>query len=311
MSGAFQLDWAGVGAAKAGTSWTAAILGEHPEICVGKGKELDYFLENMPEYMRLRLGTDETKMRPKGLDWLQQQFDHCRPGQLKGEISPRYLSDPGSPRLLHEHNPDIKLVFNFRNPTEAAYSYFHHYSAFHPVEMNFEQALDNTPEGAEYFKYIQWIEHYLEYFPRDNIHFILMDDIRADSRAVYHGLCRFLGVEAVEVESLIRRVNTSKQIRSKALLRAVYGMNMFVGRHASTRWLRDRLKYDLGFGNVWFKIKQLNLKREKYPPLTPETRDRLLDIYRDSNRRLGEFLDRDLGHWNDPATIRTRETAEA
>jgi len=300
MSGDFKLDFVGVGAAKAGTTWTAAILDEHPEACLGTGKELDYFLELMPLYMQHRLGTTEKKMRPKGIDWLMDQFSHCQPGQIKGEYSPRYLNDPGSPKLIYDHNPKAKLLFNFRNPTEAAYSFYHHYSAFHPVEMSFEQSLEEVPEGREYFSYMDNIEKFLKYFPREQMHIVLMDDIKADNQAVYEGLCEFLGIQPVELEVLSKRVNTAKQIRSKKMLRAFYHLHMFIGKHAATRWVRDRLKDDLGAGKVWGSVKKLNIKREKYEDMPQETREQLIEIFREPNQRLSEFIGRDLSHWSDP-----------
>ncbi len=299
MSSDFKLDFVGVGAAKAGTSWTAAILDEHPQACLGHGKELDYFLELMPLYMQHRLGTTETRMKPKGIEWLKQQFDHCQPGQIKGEYSPRYLNDPGSPRLIHEHNPKAKLLFNFRNPTEAAYSFYHHYSAFHPVDMPFEQAFEEVPEGREYFQYINWIEKFLEYFPREQMHIVLMDDIKADNQKVYEELCAFLEIEPVPLEILNKRVNTAKQIRSKNALKAFYLMHIAVGKFAATRWLRDRLKYNLGAGKVWGNIKQLNIKREKYEDMPQDVREKLVETFKPANDRLAEFLGRDLNAWND------------
>jgi Sulfotransferase domain len=302
MNNDFKLDFVGVGAAKAGTSWTAAILDEHPEACLGTGKELDYFLEKMPEYMRHRKGiTDpDAKMISPGIEWLKEQFDHCEPGQVKGEYSPRYLNDPGSPKLIYDHNPKAKLLFNFRNPTEAAYSFYHHYSAFHPVEISFEKALEEVPEGREYFSYMDNIEKFLKYFPREQMHIVLMDDIKANNQKVYEELCQFLDIQPIALEVLNKRVNTAKQIRSKKMLRAFYHLHIFIGKYGATRWVRDKLKHNLGAGKAWGNLKQLNIKREKYEDMPQETRETLIGIFSEQNERLGEFLGRDLSHWSDP-----------
>ena len=294
----FKLDFVGVGAAKAGTSWISAVLDAHPQVCMGKNKELDYFLEKMPLYMQQQLGTTETKMRPKGVDWLKKQFTHCQPDQLKGEYSPRYFNDPGSPRLIHDHNPDCKLIFNFRNPVDAVWSFYHHYRVFHPVDISFEEAFESMPEGRAYFTYINWIVRWLEYFPREQIHVILMDDIKEDREQVYRDLCEYLEIDPVELDVVQKQVNPAKQIRSKKLLRALYTMSTVVGRSPMLRWTRDRLKYDLRLGKAWDKVKRLNIKREKYEEMPPEIRAKVIDAFREPNRRLGKFLNRDLSHWN-------------
>lgn len=297
MSRDFKLDFIGVGAAKAGTTWVASVLGAHPQACLGKGKELDYFLEIKPEYMRIREGTKDTKMTPKGLDWLAAQFSHCEPGQIRGEYSPRYFNDPGSPRLVHEHNPDAKLLFNFRNPADAAYSFYYHYSAFHPVDISFQEVIKEHPYAMDYFKYMDWIKEWLKYFPREQMHVMLMDDIKADNREAYRKLCAFLEIEPVELAALDKRVNTSKIVRSQRLLRTFYAVDIFVGRYAATRWFREFLKTKLKFGKLWFQLKKANFRREKYEPLSPELREFMNDYFKESTEELSEWLGRDLSHW--------------
>lgn len=301
MSSDFKLDIVGVGAAKAGTTWTATILNEHPETCLGRGKELDYFLDEMPAYMQQRLGTTETKMIPKGEKWLKDKFKHYQPGQKKAEFSPRYFIDPGSPRLIHEHNPDAKLLINLRNPTEAAYSFYYHYIAFHPVEVdNFKDALKFAPEALDYFLYMDNIEEFLKYFPREQMHIVLMDDIKADNQEVYRDLCQFLDIEAVPLEAVTKRANTAKQIRSKNMRLAFYNMQIFIGKHTVTRWMRDLVASSHTAKRLWGRAKQLNIKREKYEEMPQDSREQLIEIFREQNERLSEFLGRDLSHWSDP-----------
>ncbi|GBE29887.1 MAG TPA: hypothetical protein ENH10_06230 [Bacteroidetes bacterium] len=306
MSGDFKLDIVGVGAAKSGTTWTASILKTHPQTCLGHGKELNYFLELMPPEMQQRLGTTETKMIPKGEEWLKSKFQHWEPGQKKADFSPGYFMDPGSPRLIHEHNPDVKLLINLRNPSEAAYSFYYHYIAIHQVDFNdFEEALKNealkpSSQIIDYYKYIDHIERYLKYFQREQIKIILMDDIKADNQAVYRDYCQFLEIEAVPLGAVTKRANTAKQIRSIRVRNAFYNMNVFLGKYAVTRRILDLVEYNHYAKRVVGRIKDLNVKRMKYEDISQKSRKQLIEIYREPNERLAEFLGRDLSMWNDP-----------
>jgi hypothetical protein len=115
--GEFKLDFCGIGAAKAGTTWMAQCLAEHPSVCLALHKETNFFLRKhisaclpVPRYLDGMAHYDE------GLEWYKRRFSHHQPGQLYGEYSNAYLADPESAGLLHAHNPGMKLLCCLRNP---------------------------------------------------------------------------------------------------------------------------------------------------------------------------------------------------
>ena len=86
-------------------------------------KETNYFLT---QYITENLDRKDrqfmTARHDQGIEWFQSLFDHCRSGQITGEFSPACLSDPQFPKLLYEHNPDMKLIVCYRNPVDVIYS---------------------------------------------------------------------------------------------------------------------------------------------------------------------------------------------
>ncbi len=60
------------------------------------------------------------------------------------------------------------------------------------------------------------VERYLEVFPREQIHFIMFDDLMKDAATSYLGLLDFLGVSKVEPKSYAVR-NPHKEARSLTL----------------------------------------------------------------------------------------------
>ena len=68
-----MLDFLGIGAQKAGTSWLFRWLGAHPRISFPAGKEVHFW----------------DKKRDRGIDWYRGLFD-ADDGKLHGEITPAY-----------------------------------------------------------------------------------------------------------------------------------------------------------------------------------------------------------------------------
>ena len=101
-----MIDFIGLGAQKAGTSWVYACLYEHPEIHAPI-KELHFF-------SRDRFS--------KGKDWYESHFSHRKEGQKVGEFSTSYLYSKETPERIKELYPEVKLIAIVRNPVTRAYS---------------------------------------------------------------------------------------------------------------------------------------------------------------------------------------------
>lgn len=142
----FKLDFIGIGSGRAGTTWVHAVLSEHPDVCMGQGKEQNYFCKVHPHHGLPTHGSHYTTSHYHlGINWLKSRFNRCRRGQIIGEISPAYMFDPESPELIYKHNPKVKLLVNLRNPVEVVYSGYHQLSLMQPIHEGFEKAIKNTP----------------------------------------------------------------------------------------------------------------------------------------------------------------------
>jgi hypothetical protein len=296
----FKLDFCGIGVAKAGTTWIARCLGEHPAVCMARFKETNFFL-------RRHVSSDLPGPRPKdasrydeGLEWYERMFLHRKPGQLCGEFSPAYFADPESADLLHAHNPRMKLLCCFRNPADAAYAGYHQLSLVRPLPDTFEATLDQYPQLLEYGRYHHNLQPFLRRFPRDSVHLMLFDDIHADPAAAYRGICRFLEIDAAFVPASLRlRVNPRTVLRSHALLRLRCAVRDIFASTAATRKARAAIARFGPSRRIALKLFRLNEKPGTPPSLAPETRRRLVEFYRKDTEALGELLNRDLSPWNE------------
>jgi len=128
-----------IGAQKSGTSWLAAMLGQHPEVFMASPKELHYF--------------DLIENHDRGPDWYRSFFDGATHEKAIGEATPYMLSTPPPdlddyvvdlgdppvniapipgvrediPGLVHREYPNLQLVAFLRNPVTRAISGYQHH----------------------------------------------------------------------------------------------------------------------------------------------------------------------------------------
>jgi hypothetical protein len=101
-----MLDFLGIGAQKAGSTWLFRQLSAHPRLSFPAGKEVHFW----------------DKRRAKGIDWYRNLFS-AEDGKLHGEITPAYACLPlETIAECHGAFPGLRLVYTLRNPIDRAWS---------------------------------------------------------------------------------------------------------------------------------------------------------------------------------------------
>ena len=107
----FELSFLVIGAQKAGTSWSHALLRRCDRIALPRDQKEVHFWD-----WHIR----------KGLDWYIRQFDYSRKdasSHLYGEITPCYVVLPPSTiAQIHKCFPDLKVIFVARDLVDRAWS---------------------------------------------------------------------------------------------------------------------------------------------------------------------------------------------
>lgn len=206
----------------------------------------------------------------KGLDWYSDFFNSEDSHKVYFDPTPEYLKDPLAPKRIFEFRPDARFIFALRNPIDRAVSLWWHQRRKKRINFDFEDVFNRKGIGSfglydEWVVsgfYQLWIDNFLEYFPRENMKVMIYDDLQSDSKTYIQEFYRFLGVEENFVPSVLDSVvNPSNQhsVLSK-----------------------------LGFGT---KVQKNVLE------INDDLRQELQEIFEPHNRRLGEFLNRDLSIW--------------
>lgn len=101
-----MLHFLGIGAQKAGTTWLHAMLSQHPMLKLPPAKELHYWDKQFPQAPVQNY-----------LNFFNQS------AHFEGEITPSYATLPRSTiQVIHQHLPDLKLIYSLRNPIDRAWS---------------------------------------------------------------------------------------------------------------------------------------------------------------------------------------------
>ena len=140
-----MLDFLGIGAQKAGTTWLYEQLRQHPQLAFPLGKEAHFW--NRPHNQADIAGylgsfsNATPAAQSLGLRrWLRRSPALPNP-RLFGEITPAYGILPlETVQEIHSYAPDLRLLYLMRNPIERAWSSA--LMALQRAEMTIEEASD-------------------------------------------------------------------------------------------------------------------------------------------------------------------------
>ena len=283
-----------LGAAKCGTTTLFEYLCRHPRIFSPPEKEPQFFADRFKHPW----------------EWYHSLYTGAG-DQLCGDASTIYTwwqKYPLCASRLGQHLPDAKLIYIMRHPVERTFSdYGEQLKTARALKLplddlvtfeRFIEAYDHLVRAGEY---IRFIEEYRRHFPLESFLFLLLDDLQRDPAEVLRRVCRHLGVDENEdlVGSRPIRANSAAEhyrwqtrLSLTAPLRKLPGLSHLV-RAVTTPKLREKI-YAFAETTPLGRAKRQRLVP---PPMKPETRQALLQRFREPTLRLADFLNRDLSHW--------------
>lgn len=267
----------GVGAGKTGTSWLHLCLKEHPDVFM-PGMELDFFSTHFN----------------KGSAWYATFYAKAQL-QVSGDISPSYMVDPASLQRLYDWNPDLKLIFSFRNPIERAYSHYCMLLRGGVVTENVDLEIDPQTrlvyEGLSY----QHLMRFMTLFPRENILVLLYDDLKLAPRLYLQRVYEFLEIDnSFEPSILQKRYHVRKtRPRNQGFYNALVRSAGYIYRSSAVgaALVNELRKRD--YVNIIHKLNE----GPEFPQMSLQKKQTLVNYYRSDVEALSEFLQRDLTHW--------------
>jgi hypothetical protein len=283
-----------VGANKAGTTSLYTYLRAHPEIFMSAVKE--------PTFYALEEGVVPAAPG-SGRHWrlisdraeYMALFDDVRDEIAIGEASTAYLPVAESAERIQRDVPHARIIAVLRDPVERARSAhaMHVGRGWEPI-TDFETAVAKELAGEATSKYIRGgfyadgVARYLQRFGPDRVQIYLYEEFRDDPEAVLQDLFGFLCVDRNFRPDLTERRNVSTVPKSSSVFKLTAGDSRIKRtiKRVLPRSARSAMKH---------KVETWN--RTSPPPLSPEVRARLVDVYSDDIDRTAELIDRDLSAW--------------
>ncbi len=181
-----------IGAPKAGTTSLCNYLAGLEQVYLYENKETQFF----------------SGKYDRGFAWYQSLFNGARDNQIIGEGTPGYALGPNTGQVakrIHDHLPKVKLIYMVRDPIERIKSHYVQGLANGFPDIGLSKAVFERQNLIEASRYQARLNDYLAFFPREQIHIIMFDDLIADQKKTISACLKFLGLPPAEQVELAKR----------------------------------------------------------------------------------------------------------
>ncbi len=271
-------------------------LKAHPDVFMPDTKEPQYFGADLIFKRHPCVETED--------DYLKL-FESANGEPRLGEASPWYLYSETAPLEIKRFCASAKIIIQLRNPVDMIYS-LHSKLLLHGEETikDFAAALDveserrrgqRIPAGIDFTQAVLYrrmgshathVERYLKVFGAENVHFVILDDIKSDPDKAFQGVLKFLEIDDSFVPDFpVVNENTQARIR---LLNAPPYLVLKIAKMGLPKGVRQRMRQ---------VINRFNRVHRKRPAMDQALRRRLQRGFSPDIRRLGALIDRDLESW--------------
>jgi len=274
-----------IGAGKCGTTSLHNYLNQHPQVYICPKKETFFFLEEAQRNKFKHWGAVTSLAEYRDL------FKDAPPNHVVGEISTNYYAYPGSAKLIHDLLPTVKLIAILREPAERAFSGYQMRVRAGHEKMDFESLISEDNCYIKRGFYYSELQPFLSVFDRDRIKIVLFDDLCQNAVGFMQDLFRYIEVDDRFVPDMSKRGREGglpKNQTWNSLLRKPNPLRTSVAAVLKLFMpleMRQKIRANLLNQNI-YKAK-----------LSPETRKRLIDIYRSDILQLQDLIERDLSAW--------------
>ena len=214
----------GIGAARSATTWLHTMLKRHSGIYLPPVKEIHYF-DRSPQYASPNLADREKcrwwlRVRNDYLEttdevarcwysnylfsdyddqWYVSLFENAEEGLPCGEITPAYsMLEVPDVREVHSINPEIKIIFQIRNPVERAWSGLLHSLKIQGKNLDemdetfIKKELTSTGSRAR-TNYLRTIENWTSVFPESQMMIVYYEEVINDPENLIRKIVKFIG----------------------------------------------------------------------------------------------------------------------
>ncbi len=299
------------GTTKAATTSLFTYLADHPAICSATYKETRFFLHTdypLPSKYRFTGDVEEYNLL----------FPQCGDDQIRLESTPDYLYCPYALERIAKFLPKAKFVFSLREPISRLISWyrFAKQDGKLPQDFTFDTYVeilfdyfdgkydsdffgnkDETPaeqhwETLKQGCYSVYLKEYYSQFEPSRLHILYYEDLATDPSTVLNNLCRFADIDASFYEDYTFKVTNRTETMKNTEVHRKYRDFRFRLR----KWTHDKPIVHSSFKLLRRTIEPIYLRLNTRPTenvnMSDETRNRLINFYKDDVHNLAELISR-------------------
>lgn len=291
-----------VGAGRCGTTALHRLLGQHPQIEVGRRKSPNHFATGIPQpEWETPAAVAMARQWVSDRSEYEALFDRDDNTRAVIDVSPVYLQATVVAERIHSARPDARIIAILRDPAQRAVSHFlgRRRDGIEAPSTSLEdtiraQATGRLPTEVAFGHYVgagqyhRFLSPYLDLFGRDRVLVLFHDELLVDPEATLDGIFRFLDVDlGYDVGTgEPDRPNRTGEIRSPVRRWLWTRSNRF--RTAIRPLLPDDVRRRVGQGFL------TELQREE---ASPSLLALVSETLSDDMDRLSAMLGLDLRHW--------------
>lgn len=270
----------GIGAPRAGTTWLNTLLASHPDVYTPTLRDEINFYDQYFDW---------------GLRWYRTLFpapDDAERYEAIGEITPQYLECDECPERIFTTLPESQLIVVLRHPVNRAYSQFGFFVQRRNFRGSFEDFLEEYPRALQRGFYSRYLQRYMRYFDRNQILALIFEDSVTDVPKTKESLADFLSIDFDRFPSSAgnKKVNPS----TVPTFQFLYGLVAKTGRQFR-RWSLEPLVDFV----MRTRIPKILAKGSPLPPIDPELKMDLSQLYQDEFDELEQCMQIDLNCWRE------------
>ena len=283
-----------VGVQKAGTTSIYNYLEKHPQVYMSPIKETNFLEKDW--------STVENAQKNKNgiltIEDYGKLFEGVRDQTAIGEASPNYLFHyQSSAARIQQYVPNAKLIAVLRNPIERAYSdYLMHIRDainYRPLEEQIEHSAHKSFILLKGFYYTQ-VKYYLDLFGSEQFKVFLYDRLCQNSLEFMQEMYRYIGVDDTFEVDTSKKVQTAKVPKNQTVNNLLQKNNPI--RNLAANTLKTIMPLETR-QKIRDRLINFNSTSKKEAPLEPETRQKLVELYREDILKLQDLIQQDLSTW--------------
>ncbi|NQZ13993.1 MAG: sulfotransferase domain-containing protein [Alphaproteobacteria bacterium] len=271
-----KIDIFHIGPQKSATTWLYHCFREHPDIVTARSDNVCFF------------DMFFSKGKKEGLN---NHFPDAQNEQLLIDMTQSYIRSPLAAKRIYDYNPSAKIILCLREPIARAFSHYWHNKKKADFDVPFEQMFKNYDLYASWVEtgfYARHIERFMEYFPKEKVYVQHFSELQDNPEDFLEKTLEFMGVDPhFKPSALDKKVNAAKARKSKAQqarYRLFQKFRLIGAYHAITKVLQNLRVIPQDY-------------IETLDDVSPETKERLLEIFEPETQRLEKLLDIDLSEW--------------